>query len=66
MVDIGEMHLTIHALMLKEDQYESLVEAREAMFGDDADTVTLGHTVALLARQEINRDERDYDTEQPQ
>ena len=62
MVDVGSFDISVHALLLKSDQYELLVEAREAMYGDRAAEVSLASVIALLAQEEVARN-GDADTD---
>lgn len=55
MVDVGSFKLQVHALLLKNDQYELLVEARQAMYGEQAAEVSLASVIALLAKEELAR-----------
>jgi len=57
MVDVGSFDISVHALLLKSDQYKLLVEAREAMYGDRAAEVSLASVIALLAQEEIARND---------
>jgi len=62
MVDVGSFDISVHALLLKSDQYEILVEAREVMYGDRASEVSLASVIALLAQEEVARN-KDTDTD---
>lgn len=47
----------VEVVGLSEDQYANLLEAREAMYGDDASEIDLSHVISLLAKQETARAE---------
>lgn len=52
-MDIGSFNISVHALLLKNDQYRLLVKCRKAMYGDRASEVSLASVIALLAREEL-------------
>lgn len=60
MMDMGSFQLQVHALLLQSEQYKQLVEARKAMYGERASEVSLASVIALLAQQEIARQEDRY------
>lgn len=40
---------------LSDNQFENLLRAKRAMYGNEADDVSNAHVISLLALQEINR-----------
>jgi hypothetical protein len=45
----------VESVLLTEDEYDNLVAAREAMYGDRASEVDLSHVISLLALAETRR-----------